>query len=424
MKKLSLIISLCFISIMGLKAATIESGEFNEMNSKWEFDFETGTLTISVLDPTNENFNFDGNVVGAIPNFELNEEEETGMAPWYKTFGEDITSIVIEEGIIRIGDRAFSQCYYVQSISLPEGLQEIGEYAFMQLSDLTEIVIPEGVTKLGKYAFAQCSGLQTIQLPSTITKISQYCFGACESLNEVYCYATEVPASYSNSFIEVDCSSVDLYVPEESFENYNNDPDWAAFSIKVIGEEEPVDDGTCKLQSTGDMDFVRSDMMESADEEGTYIFYLYTNSAWTLENVNSAYSQPGNGEMFEITIRPEAPTNMAGTYENGFEVFQTVKNGSTIDYYYRTEGSLIITLSESGNAYDFVYNLTMENSSDDTDTRTLQGTVIGVCSNIEIAQGLFDVRSDNAAAKKQIRNGVLLIEAGGKTYNAQGVEVK
>ncbi len=423
MKKLSIIIALCFVCIMG-NARSIVSGDFDFANSFWEFDEETGILTIGVLDHTNTDFEHEGVVYGALPDFDA--EAEIGLAPWFGTFGEDIKSIVIEDGIVRVGSRSFAQCYYVENVSLPDGLIEIGEYAFMQLGDILEIIVPEGVNKLEKGAFEGCASLQTVSLPSTLETIGQYCFAGCTSLARITYNAEKVHYLPSNAFEGVDCASIVLYVPAESVEDYKYYSDWAEFTIQAIGDEpaEPIDEDVCQVVSTGDVDFVHSDMMETPDDEGGYNFYLYTNSAWTLENRFTPTKQPGNGEMFEITIHPEDPTNMAGMYENDLTILMTVKNGSAIDHYYRTAGTLIITLSESGNTYDFVYNLTMENSSDDTDTRTLQGTIIGVCTSIDIAQGIDDINADKVAAKKQMRDGVLLIEAGGKTYNAQGVEIK
>ena len=78
-----------------------------------------------------------------------------------------------------VQDKIASQAYYqnadLTSYEFSEGITEIGDFAFAR-SGLESIVIPEGVTKIGYGAFYHCDNLQSVQIPSTVTEIDDYAF--------------------------------------------------------------------------------------------------------------------------------------------------------------------------------------------------------------------------------------------------------
>ena len=85
-----------------------------------------------------------------------------------------------------IGGVAFQNCSGLTSITLPSSLTSIGSYAFRDCSRLTgELVIPEGVTSIGYSAFSGCSGLTSITLPSSLTTIGSYAFEICTGITSV-----------------------------------------------------------------------------------------------------------------------------------------------------------------------------------------------------------------------------------------------
>ena len=97
----------CF-SITAFAADVIYSGTCGE-ELTWELT-EDGTLTISGI--------------GAMTDYTNSEK-----APWY-TYRSDIVSVVVEEGVTSIGDRAFRYCISLTDISLPDSVTSIGDYAF------------------------------------------------------------------------------------------------------------------------------------------------------------------------------------------------------------------------------------------------------------------------------------------------------
>ena len=78
-------------------------------------------------------------------------------------------------GLTNIEDRAFNNCYQLNSVVLPSTIQTIGKYAFYTCYKLEHINFPSSVTKLGNYCFGSV-GLKTVYVPKTITSIGESVF--------------------------------------------------------------------------------------------------------------------------------------------------------------------------------------------------------------------------------------------------------
>ena len=81
-----------------------------------------------------------------------------------------LTSIVIPNSVVSIGDGAFSDCSSLSNIVIPDSVTAIGNFAFWGCSSLSNIVIPDSVTAIGDYAFYYCS-LSNIVIPDSVTAI-------------------------------------------------------------------------------------------------------------------------------------------------------------------------------------------------------------------------------------------------------------
>ncbi|NSE02486.1 leucine-rich repeat protein [Blautia wexlerae] len=80
----------------------------------------------------------------------------------------NIKHIVVEDGIISIGQELFCNFKNIKTVILPNSLKRIDTWAFTYCQSLESIVIPEGVTEMGVDVFDGCSGLKSISLPSTL----------------------------------------------------------------------------------------------------------------------------------------------------------------------------------------------------------------------------------------------------------------
>ena len=98
---------------------------------------------------------------------------------------ESVTSVIIPDTIIAIGDDAFDGCSSLTSITIPNGVTSIGDDAFDGCSSLTSIIIPNGVTTIGEFAFGECSSLKSITIPKSVTNIGIVAFAFCSSLTNM-----------------------------------------------------------------------------------------------------------------------------------------------------------------------------------------------------------------------------------------------
>lgn len=155
------------------------------------------------------------------------------LRPWHSNVG-NITSIVIENGVTSIGERAFydfgnaglasvtipasvtsigyaafhvctipsvtfasgsqltsiggyafEECPNLTSFTIPNGVTTIGESAFMGCPSLASVTIPASVETIDDYAFSLCTGLTSITIPNSVTSIGKEAFSQCENLATV-----------------------------------------------------------------------------------------------------------------------------------------------------------------------------------------------------------------------------------------------
>ena len=115
----------------------------------------------------------------------------------------EVTEIIIEEGITGINDRLTRSFKNAISVTLPSSLEYIGEktfYCFMKLETVTipdnsklkyvytsafekctllkSINLPKGLESIYSRAFISCSNLTNLTLPSTLTRIDETAFSA------------------------------------------------------------------------------------------------------------------------------------------------------------------------------------------------------------------------------------------------------
>ena len=130
--------------------------------------------------------------------------------PWWRNYYQTISTIVISDGISRIGNDAFGDlngitdivipssvttigsnafygCASLNTVTLNKGLRVIEGNAFVQCKELTTITIPDGVTEIGVNAFNYCSSLGSINIPHSVTTIGQSAFTANISTVYVSC---------------------------------------------------------------------------------------------------------------------------------------------------------------------------------------------------------------------------------------------
>jgi len=115
-------------------AACVALGTCGE-NAAWRLD-HTGLLTVSGT--------------GAMYDYDT-----VHYPPWYG-FWEQITAVVVEEGITEVGSTAFYKCYHLASISLPQSLTRLGRSAIFDCDRLTTLSLGPNVADVGDSNFTNC----------------------------------------------------------------------------------------------------------------------------------------------------------------------------------------------------------------------------------------------------------------------------
>ena len=135
-------------------------------NLTWSFDV-SGILRIS---GTGTMYNYDSS---------------NNRAPWRRTeIMTALKSVIIKNGVTKIGDYAFTGCNKATSVWIPDSVISIGRFAFFGCKGLEKVKIPEGVTSIGDDAFYQCTGINTIEIPSSVESIGSMAFSNCTSLKD------------------------------------------------------------------------------------------------------------------------------------------------------------------------------------------------------------------------------------------------
>ena len=100
------------------------------------------------------------------------------QGPW----GNNATSLIVEDGVSCITAYAFQNCTNLRSITIADSVYIIYEYAFSGCTGLTNIEIPDSVS-LNNNVFSDCTGLTTATLFGT--DIPKGTFAGCTSLKTV-----------------------------------------------------------------------------------------------------------------------------------------------------------------------------------------------------------------------------------------------
>ncbi|MDD4729076.1 MAG: leucine-rich repeat protein [Dysgonamonadaceae bacterium] len=93
----------------------------------------------------------------------------------------NISTIILPDGLITIGDYAFYRCSGLSgSLILPTGVTEIGKRAFRDCSNLTgDLIFSDNVISIGEAAFRNCSGFTSLKLGENVTSIGIGAFSGC-----------------------------------------------------------------------------------------------------------------------------------------------------------------------------------------------------------------------------------------------------
>ena len=203
-------------------ASILDSGQCGD-NLYWTLS-SNGTLTVT----------------GSGPMWDLAEEKEQ----WWYEDREDIEVLILESGMTRLGERAFSGCGQLTEVAIPGTVTEIGSRAFEGCEKLVTVSLPDGLETIPAYAFKDCKSLLEITIPFSVMRIGYGAFSGCtkmqstgkrsksvrylgmqEEWDEVDVAGGNAPllaaiATYSDNTIDLGSCGPDLKAKLCGFDNY------------------------------------------------------------------------------------------------------------------------------------------------------------------------------------------------------------
>ncbi|MDE6442324.1 MAG: leucine-rich repeat domain-containing protein [Clostridia bacterium] len=84
-----------------------------------------------------------------------------------------------------IENKTFYNCTSIESITICRSVTSIGDEAFYGCGRLTDITIPNSVTSIGTAAFSGCSSITSITIPDNMTAIGNEVFYGCSNLEGI-----------------------------------------------------------------------------------------------------------------------------------------------------------------------------------------------------------------------------------------------
>ncbi len=156
---------------------------------------------------------------GSIPDY----ASQDGGQPWY-SYRSTNTTLIIGEGITRIGNNAFRQWNLID-IQFSSTVTSIGQYAFAYGQVLTSVTIPGNIKTVEQYAFAYSYKLTDVTLEEGVETLGTSAFGhTTTSTNWI-----TIPASLT-SFGNYAFEQAAGYIVAEENTTYSADEDGVLYS--------------------------------------------------------------------------------------------------------------------------------------------------------------------------------------------------
>ena len=96
-----------------------------------------------------------------------------------------ITEIIIPSTVTSIEYEAFLSCEKLTKVSLPKNIKELEFSTFSGCKALKGIILPENLTSIESFLFDDCSSLESIEIPETVTFIDSFAFSGCSNLSSI-----------------------------------------------------------------------------------------------------------------------------------------------------------------------------------------------------------------------------------------------
>lgn len=277
----------------------------------------------------------------------------TDLRDWCMAYARDLTSVVIAESVVRIGEGAISECPLLVVVAIPENVAFLGEWMFDECPSLAEIivdpanpvcasvdgvlfdknmttllkhpeakagdyVIPDGVETIVKYSFDSCLGLTSITVPASVVLIEDNAMVTLPALKFIL-FMGDAPDCGPNCIGPMNESLAIYYY--EGAANFTS-PTW--FEINSFALSEPS-----------------APVLVSATEDGTKVDLV-----WTAPSSDGNSSITGY-KVFFGTVSPNV--QFGPTLSNGTTSVTVTGLEAETTYYFAVQAVNVIGESELSN---------------------------------------------------------------------------
>lgn len=263
----------------------------------------------------------------------MTDFREPEMAPWYP-YREEVTTLVLPEGLTNVGDLAFFEFKYLEVIQLPSTVERVGRYAFAHCENvrmltlspvlkevedgafsdcwkLTSLRLPDGLQTIGTKGFYRCEAITSVTVPASVTEIGVSAFGYCKSLVSAdvraaikvlpeYCFygcglltSVSLPEKLEGveSFSFSQCQSLaTIYYGggtasvEDIMEELDRTEEDFSQSVTITEEVSPDSASASTVQNNGDGTFTQQEITVTEGENASVTTTVeYTHPETTLE---------------------------------------------------------------------------------------------------------------------------------------------
>ena len=202
-----------FISLSMITSAAITVSAEDTIELRGDFYYETGTNIIT-------SYEGESTEVVIPEGCEINGLGPNGRKITKLTIGKDteyygyplsqltsLETLVFEEGVTEIPDKAFQDCPALKEVVFPSTLKEIGEEAFCRCG-IKSLKFSEGLEKIGDNTFRELRNLSgDIIFPNSCKYIGSGSFYQCGAVDKVYLPDT---LEFFNSFGSTDIKEINI----------------------------------------------------------------------------------------------------------------------------------------------------------------------------------------------------------------------
>jgi len=293
-------------------------------------------------------------LVGATDLRKVIFEDRTDIPSYALQGCNQITEVVIPDGVTTIGRWAFRGCSSVESVDLPDNIQTIQYAAFHQCTGLKEVKLPKNLVTIEESAFNGCTNLTNTNIPDQVTVIGPYAFKDCLNITQF-----EIPDSVTTigSYALQGTSITEITIPASVTQmdtyNYYEDRRYSALvgatELRKVIFEDRTDIPSYALQGCNQITEVV--IPDGVTTIGRWAFRNCTSLTsmdipQTVKNIND-YAFNGCNSIESITIEENSEIKVVEYNNHYYAVFDTFKKWDEAKQICEAFGGHLVTVTDA-----------------------------------------------------------------------------